>query len=438
MISNKQIDFLAYNQTTHPLHFNFIQQLLVNTTRLLKTNTTAYKLDYFEKMLNYLRAIGLYILSNNLHIKLRSPALTELTEANYSERVSSSLSDFLVHFGIIRFDQSEPIVNTNYAFLLEKGRIDNLIKNRGNLIDKSLTGKEKLIIKDFRFVYDLVQKYNNPSHEFQYIPKSKGRIWERLLKERKLDYEIRLSETLYNLINLEIPHKIISPFDEDYYTESGRNAFKNFTQFRFLDYIKQITANKEKINAFDLGCGYGNYVEVLYKNFPDAFITGIEKNAKVFSSTQQKFQEAKNVKIINDDFFHYDFKKKYDIILMNYVLFYFNFSEKQKIIEKAQSMLSEGGSIVLCQYFPGIEVLKKDIAKMQNDDSFAKRIEMYYSDKILYANTLWNDAVDTFSEAVKWNEFKTIVSGADLYIANITNADPFYYSLFVELKKNGH
>lgn len=60
---------------------------------------------------------------------------------------------------------------------------------------------------------------------------------------------------------------------------------------------------------------------------------------------------------------------------------------------------------------------------------------MHYSDKVLYANTLWNDAVDTVSEAVKWNEFKKITSEANLFLASMTNADPFYYSFFIALKQ---
>ena len=58
----------------------------------------------------------------------------------------------------------------------------------------------------------------------------------------------------------------------------------------------------------------------------------------------------------------------------------------------------------------GIEHMKKELAKQQGDYSVSKKIEMYYSDKVLYANTLWNDSVDTFAEAVKWDELKSLLS----------------------------
>ncbi|KJF45092.1 class I SAM-dependent methyltransferase [Draconibacterium sediminis] len=434
MINNKQIDFASHQQSTDPVSLNLTQRLLVNATRLFKPNTTACKLDYFEKMLNYLRAIGLYVLANNRDIELKNPGIQKMADVDYKDRISTSLTEFLIHFGILSFSGNKMEINKDYNSLLENDRISKLIRNDGNLSYKSLSRKEKQLIIDFRFVRDLVQKYNNPGYNFQSIKGKESEIWESLITERKLDYEVRLSETLYHLVDLRIPQKIESPFDEAYYTESGQNAFHNFTQFRFLDYLRNITKGNSAINLFDLGCGYGNYVEVVQQNFPEAFITGIEKNPKVFADTNDKFANAENVEIINDDFFQYEPGKKYDVVLMNYVLFYFNFTDKKKIIDKAKSMLTEGGSIVLCQYYSGIESLKRELAKSQNDDSTAKKIEMYYSDKILYANTLWNDAVDTFAEAVKWNEFKTIVSEADLYMASMTNADPFYYSLFVELK----
>lgn len=434
MITVEQVNFTTYNQTDHLFNLDSFSSFLVRTVRLFNT-TTAYKLEYYERMLNYCRAIGLYILSNTPSFNKKGFSILN-THDNYNEdRISQSLKEFLFHFEIILFPESKLTVNKNYSSLLQENRIDNLIKNKDNISDTSLTKEENSIVHDFLFVFDLIQKYNNPNHEFRHIAKRKHKTWETLIKNQKLDYEIRLCETLYNLIDIKFDQKIKSPFSEDYYTESGQNAFKNFTQFLFLDYLKNISSSKKNIRVFDLGCGYGNYVDIVHSNFPNALITGVEKNPSVYAETNKKFENAKNIEIINDDFFQYTSKEKYDIILMNYVLFYFNRADKIRIIEKAKSMLSENGSIVLCQYYSGIEDLKRNIAKMQNDYSATKKIEMYYSDKILYANTLWNDSVDTFSEAVKWNEFKDIVAAANLKITSMTNADPYYYSLFVELKK---
>lgn len=432
MITHKEINFSAYSQTNKLISLDWKSRLIVHVARLLQANETACKLEFFERMLNYLRVVALKALSANLHIKLNNSSIISDTES-YEDRVSRSFVEFLYQFEIIILGEEGLNVNSRYRHLIENEIIDKLLSNREIPYGTNISEKEKRMINDFLFVNDLMQKYSNPDYSFQYI-KKRRHIWESLVNEKKLDYEIRLCETLFNLVHLKIPEKIESPFDEDYYTESGQNAFKNFTRFSFLKFLQDITKENDNISVFDLGCGYGNYIGVIHENFPNCTVTGIEKNSMVFSQTRKKFEKSGNVEIINDDFFAFVPGKMYDVLLMNYVLFYFNFEEKKKLLEKAKSIINKGGSIVLCQYFSGIEDLKRELAKKQNDYTMSKKIEMYYSDKILYANTLWNDAVDTFSEAVRWNEFNAIIGELDLQIVSITNADKFYYSLFVELK----
>ena len=433
MITKNEIDFPAYQQTGKLVELEMYSRLLVYIVRLLNAGTNAYKLEFYEKMLNFIRVIGLKALSANLHIKLNRNLSQGHVASNYEERVSCSFVNFLFQLEIITPGEEGLTINADYQHLMD----DEVIKNLSNHLENPqllvFSKKEKKALNDFLIINDLMQKYSNPEYSFQHIKKHRH-IWESLVVAKKLDYEIRLCETLFNLINLRIPEKIENPFDEDYYTESGQNAFKNFIRYSFLKYLQEITNGRKPLNIFDLGCGYGNYIEVIHENFPDCSVTGIERNSKVFAHTRSKFEKAKNVEIINDDFFDFNPSKKYDVVLMNFVLFYFDFKKKRKALKKAKSMLADQGSIVICQYFSGIEALKKELAKKQKDCSVAKKIEMYYSDKILYANTLWNDAVDTFSEAVKWDEFLSIISTMDLQIISMTNADKFYYSLFVELK----
>ncbi|MEZ5105029.1 MAG: class I SAM-dependent methyltransferase [Draconibacterium sp.] len=395
-------------------------------------NPISYKLEFYEKMLNFVRVVGLKALSQNLNVVPSSDSSKGLP-ANYGDRVSSSFVDFLFQFGIIVSREHGIVINNKYGNLLDEPTINNVIDKLEFPKRTVLSNQEIRTIDDFLFIIDLVRKYNDPDYLFQNI-KKRGRFWESLLANKQLDYEVRLCETLFNLVDIKIPEKIISPFEEDYYTESGRNAFENYTRFSFPRYLKEIIKENAKLNVLDLGCGYGNYIELIHENFKGCRVVGIEKNANVYESTSKKFKNHTNVKIINKDFFDFKPGDKYDVILMNYVLFYFNAKEKRKVLKKAKSILNKNGSIILCQYIPAKEDLKKELAKRQNDFTISREIEMYYSDKILYANTLWNDAVDTFSEAVKWDELKATISSLNLEIASMTNADRFYYSLFIELK----
>ena len=228
MITKKEINFSAYNQTFKHTQLDMLSRVLIGATRLFSSNTTAYKLEFFERMLNFIRVIGLEVLSNNMHIELINTPLSKLEDASYEQRVSQSFIEFLYNFGIISFCKNELTIQSKYKRLIESNIIKGLLNKQENPLDTPLTKLEKKMLNDFLFVKDLLQKYNNPEYTFLHIYKQK-QVWEALLAEKKLDYEIRLSETLFNLLSLKIPQKIKSPFDEDYYTESGQNAFKNFT-----------------------------------------------------------------------------------------------------------------------------------------------------------------------------------------------------------------
>ncbi len=431
MVTNQEINFSKFRQSFQFIRLDFSSRMLVKALRRTKIGATAYKLVFFERMLNFLRLVALKSLSKNFS-ENQSDTTIILSDVNGRSKVEQSYIEFLYHFGILISENNHLVLHDRYKRFVEEDIPAKIIQDQ-DLEVGSMTKTEKRLISDFLFVMDLMKRYNDLKYVFRHISQNKHQ-WETLLSEKKLDYEVRLCETLYNLIDLNIPEKIKSPFDEDYYTESGQNAFKNFTRFAFLDYLKNIKP-EDKIKVFDLGCGYGNYIEAVHAAYPNSTITGIELNPKVCDVTRKKFEGIEQINILNQNFFKYAPNTKQDIILMNYVLFYFNAQEKRRLIEKAKNMLSDNGSIIICQYFSGIEKLKQKIAKKQNDNSLSKKIEMYYSDKILYANILWNDAVDTFSEAVKWDEFQTIVSESDLHIESMGNADKFYYSFFIELKK---
>ncbi|PLX16949.1 MAG: hypothetical protein C0597_07550, partial [Marinilabiliales bacterium] len=400
-------------------------------SKLSKSNSTI-KVLYFEKLLNFIRALCLYIISNNdLQQILTNWNIKK--EGGCENRIIESFIDLLFHFDILKLIDGKLALSKRYDRLLknEKTKIQSLFKDQ---IVGANFKKPKLII-DFLFVKDLINRYRNATYDFKHIKRNK-KTWIEMIQDGTLDYEIRLAETLFEISRLKIPNKIKSPFTEDYYTESGRNAFKNFTQYKFIDVFTKIVEKRENINVLDIGCGYGNYIDVLNTNYPMFHILGIETQEKVFEFTNEKFKQTNNVDILHGDFFNYPFQNQFDIILLNYVLFYFNRKEKSDLLAKAKQVLSEDGSIIVCQYFANIENIKRDLAERQNELSLSKQIEMFYSNKILYANTLWNDVADTFSESVKWDEFLDIIAENNLKINRITNADKFYYSLFIELTPN--
>ncbi len=401
------------------------QRLVIGALRLFApTSATTLKLKFYDKFFNYLRIIALYIVYNNDEKNL----LREIPE-NRNEKI---LFDFLIHFNIIetvslgyKIRECISIQKTNDIRLLKKMiEGERFQKFNGKILNQWA--------KDFYFVREIIQKYRNPDYKFERV--SNKMAWERLMVNGQLDYEVRLSETLFELHALKTGKKIISPFDESYYTESGRNAFENFTRRKFIKVIKDLTNPITKPKFLDIGCGYGNYIKAVSESDKEAIIHGVEVQKSVYKEVKTTFKNNDKVGIYNTNIFDFDEGVKYDMVLLNYVLFYFTLEEKQQLIQKIKSILAPGGTILICQYYAGIEPLKYKLAKLQGELNISKKIEMFVGNKILYANALWNQSASTFAEAEDWSLFNEILSGEGFKVESITHADKFYYSLFVAIK----
>lgn len=432
------LDSLQYSTSindTASEQLSFSSRCLVGAAKCLMPNGAGLKLQYYEKLLNFVRTVSIYCANkNNIEAYVAQKTYDKVVKKYADDRIMHSLIDLLFHFKILVVDDGIVALSSEYMQLINKKEELVLLFEMDKVPSMpDLHGTCKKVFDDYLFVKDVLKRYRDPSYEFHYITKSIKR-WQHAVDTHVFDYEIRLCETLSHLYHLQIPHKIASPFDEDYYTESGRNAFKNFTQHLFVDFIKELSLENKKSNVLDVGCGYGNYIAVIKKNFPEFSVTGLELQKSVCDETSTTFKSDENIEVLNENIFDFSSNKTYDFILLNYVFFYFNYNEKEQLLHKLKSLLSENGSIVMCQYFVGIEDLKYALAKKNKDLSAVKRIEMFYSNKILYANSLWNDCVDSFSESAKWDELLTLTAATGLKIENLTPADPFYYSLFVEIK----
>ncbi|MDW7693859.1 class I SAM-dependent methyltransferase [Flammeovirgaceae bacterium SG7u.111] len=401
------------------------EKALIGLLKLLKGSKLALKLTFFEKLLNYLRVIAFYIIDNN-HLVINF----EQGISPGKESKVNTLAELLHHLGIVEIDRGFYVIKPGYlAFgVAEKVAIRSAVLHEspvGMLLRNPIF---QHIIEDFLFVRKLVRKFRNASFPLD-IPQKKA--WVKLLEKGHLDYEVRLSETLFELTKLQIPNKIPSVFDESYYTESGRNAFKNFTQHRFKKVLD--TIGKKEMEVLDVGCGYGNYIDVLKRWSGEVKVKGVELQKEVFEEVSARFTNDSSVQVFNENIFTFGKEETYDLVLLNYVLFYFSKKEKVKLFERLKSLLKPGGSILICQYYSGIEGLKKELAAQQGELNSIKKIEMYFSNKVLYANSLWNESASTFSQAERWEEFQEILSQNGLKINALTHADKFYYSLFIEV-----
>ncbi len=407
------------------------EQLLVSAVLLVPFSKARFKLKYFKAFLHFLEIISVYLVEKNHLVD----DLREGIPATQPDRIMQSFLTMLCHYNIVHIENGNYKLNASYHKLSESE-----FRYICNLVDGSTQEPTQLAaflrkrIKNFQLVSNLIKIYRNPSDSSQKI--SSRESWMKLILNHELDYEIRLAETLSHLSQLQLPNKIRSPLDESYYTESGRNAFQNFTRLRFLDCLNKINIDKKITRTLDIGCGYGNYIEAVNSNFPKVKIWGIEMQENVYRDTLERFTTNSNVSIFNKNIFDFKTDERFDLVLLNYVLFYFNNKQKEKLFEQLHDWLDNDGTILVCQYYAGIEELKHQLMKLQGDSTTNKRIANFFGNKILYANALWNETSDAFVQSEIWDEFLEILNKTGFEVAAITNADPFYYSLFIRIRKS--
>lgn len=418
-----------------PTKLAVLEKLYINILKLSGKNRTGLKFVFFERMLNYVRMICLYIIKNNdlYPIIAEKEINLPLPGSPHKEQMLQSLIELFYHIGIISIKENRYYFNAEYTSIFDNE--DNFTIERLKEYRMYTDSKGNKLFQDFLFVTDMIKKYRNGSYNLKHTKKNKS-AWRKMIWEGWLDREIKLSETFYYLSKFSLGHKIKSPFSEDYFI-AGRNTFKNFTQYKFADIFKKIAPTKNGTpHVLDIGCGHGYYIEVLHKKFAHCHVTGLELKEGIYRTARQRLRGLDHIELINEDILRYKTSQKYQIILMNYILFYFNKYNLTRLLSKVNHLLSDDGSVLICQYFSGIEEIKLQLAKHQKEWSPAKKIEIFYSSKMLYAHKLWNDAADTFSESVSWDEFMTLIHDTGFQISSITNADNMYYALFIELKKH--
>ena len=106
---------------------------------------------------------------------------------------------------------------------------------------------------------------------------------------------------------------------------------------------------KNSFTFLDVGSGIGLYSECILRNKNSKGI-GIDLNTeacKLSNYLNRKSISKKNYKVINDDFFSYNFNEKFDVIIIWNVLEHLDEIEIKKIIKKINLILNLSGLIII-------------------------------------------------------------------------------------------
>lgn len=102
----------------------------------------------------------------------------------------------------------------------------------------------------------------------------------------------------------------------------------------------------ERPNILDVGAGTGLFSSFILGKFPEAKLTLIDISEKMLEVAKQRFRDYRDFKYIVDDYYHYDFTEKYDIIISALSIHHLTDEQKEKFYKKCYSILENHGLFI--------------------------------------------------------------------------------------------
>lgn len=413
-------------------------------SKLLEKNQASLELSFYLYLVNALRIIALHILEkDNLRSELeRQTWINPASLTQYNSRILNCFIDFAEKLGIILRQGEQICLDSKYSnplmlnchFLTQRLSSDynyRLVKER---ISKHYYHEE---LQNFLHIYLLTSLKNKCSLSSQMLQDfGVTQNWLDLVNGHTYDMQLEMAEYTFELLEISLYEKIPSPRPDSYYTRLGKDAIKNLSQENFIELVEKLKVKHDINRVLDVGCGYGNYLKIFQEMKGFQKIYGVEMQHDVWELTTQKFQDFPEVEIINNDIFNIDLEQKVDLILLNFVLFYFSLEDKLKLLNKLKQLLSEQGVIVICQYYSHVEGIQSKLAQLKKDLDWEKYIQIYFASVVLYAEVLLNETINAFQASEQWEELLVLLQKAGLRIKYVTNADSFYYSFFIVIEKD--
>ena len=159
---------------------------------------------------------------------------------------------------------------------------------------------------------------------------------------------------------MERMEKVLQHFEKEA-QEFDEIIVKLIPDYKFmLDILVDfIPYNKEdKFSVIDLGCGTGTLAKAIKDKFPEADITCLDVSERMLEIAKNKVGE--NTKIIQKDFYNFNFSYKYDLIVSSLALHHLESkNDKLDFYQKIYSALNEKG------IFINIDVMLGSDAELQ-------------------------------------------------------------------------
>jgi len=133
---------------------------------------------------------------------------------------------------------------------------------------------------------------------------------------------------------------------------------------QYVSTIDQYLNNNQQV--LDVGCGTGLLTNLFSLKYKESKFTGIDFSTAIdYASKFSKTHKIKNVRFVKKDFFEFDDKNKYDVIIGQ--SFLTHVPDWPSAVKKLKSLLAPNGIMIMGIYHPSGKWAQRFIINYGND-----------------------------------------------------------------------
>ncbi|EPE60648.1 methyltransferase domain protein [Exiguobacterium sp. S17] len=188
----------------------------------------------------------------------------------------------------------------------------------------------------------------------------KKKKW-RYFPTRSLKYQLSLKDErsigfmLQEMMELHIPALIAYP---DFLESGKQKTFDGATHGKVVaqtstlvetvafPVVQQLLRQADVKTMLDIGCGHGGYLRKLHSLEPDWKLTGLDLEQEVIEEAREQ-DETGEIRYEVADFMKWDHNERFDVVMMNNMLYYFSPEQRIGLLERMLSNLDTAGIAVL-------------------------------------------------------------------------------------------
>ncbi len=194
------------------------------------------------------------------------------------------------------------------------------------------------------------------------LAKSNGRYHTTKLGRAVETYRDQGLEAMYKEFNLywspyfsQLPQLLTGKVEKRALNLELENELISKASLASEPFVWPVLKDKCKASAWrkvlDIGCGEGGYLLRLVNTYPELRGTGIELNPEVAARARERVKSLNSsIEIICCNALELDSGLgKFDICLLNNVIYYFDINQRYQLLTKIKGLLKEGGQVgILC------------------------------------------------------------------------------------------